>query len=173
MLNEINGLPSHILLVHAVVVLLPIAALLAIIGAVRPAARRRLGIVTPLLAMVAVLLIPLTTNAGEWLQSRVTNTALVRKHVQLGDSLLPWAGALLVLVTGLWLLERRELAGRPVPPALTARWVGPVSGVLTVLVALVALVQVYRVGDSGAKASWDGRYAQSGSVETGAGAGSP
>ena len=46
--DEFNGLPIHILLVHAVVVLVPLAALLTMLSAVWPAARRRIGIITPL-----------------------------------------------------------------------------------------------------------------------------
>jgi hypothetical protein len=34
MLNTINGVPGHVLLVHAVVVLVPLAALLAVLGGV-------------------------------------------------------------------------------------------------------------------------------------------
>ena len=37
MINEVNGLPTHILLVHAVVVLIPLAALLTVLAAVWPA----------------------------------------------------------------------------------------------------------------------------------------
>ena len=55
MLDEFQGLPTHILLVHAVIVLVPIAALLTVLSAVWPAARRRLGIITPLVGLVALI----------------------------------------------------------------------------------------------------------------------
>ncbi|WP_233625292.1 hypothetical protein [Actinoplanes sp. ATCC 53533] len=42
-MGTVNGLPAHILLVHAIVVLLPLAALLLVLTAVWPAARRRLA----------------------------------------------------------------------------------------------------------------------------------
>ena len=84
MLDTINGVPAHVLLVHAVVVLLPLAALLAVLGAVWPAARRRLGVLTPLTALVSVLFIPLTTDAGEWLQEHVPDSELVRRHIRVG-----------------------------------------------------------------------------------------
>ena len=48
---EVNGLPLHVLLVHFIVVGVPLAALLTVLSALWPAARRRLGIITPLVAL--------------------------------------------------------------------------------------------------------------------------
>ena len=49
------GLPAHPLIVHATVVLVPLGALLVLLHAVWPAARRRLGVVTPLVALVGLV----------------------------------------------------------------------------------------------------------------------
>lgn len=161
MLNTVNGVPAHVLLVHAVVVLLPLAALLAVLGAVWPAARRRLGILTPLTALVAVLFIPLTTHAGEWLQEHVPNSELVRRHVRLGDGLLVWAGLLFVLSAALWLADVAPGRGWRLPAAAVSRASRVVGSVLLCAVAVVAVVQVYRIGDSGAKAAWQNRLVSS------------
>ena len=40
-MSTVNGLPAHVLLVHAVVVLVPLTSLLLVLVAVWPAARRR------------------------------------------------------------------------------------------------------------------------------------
>src|SRR5690606_37393735 len=56
----IAGLPLHPLLVHAVVILVPLTALALVLGSLWPAARRRLGIVTPLAAALLVVLVPIT-----------------------------------------------------------------------------------------------------------------
>lgn len=154
MLNTINGIPAHVLLVHAVVVLVPLAALLAVLAVAWPAARRRLGIITPLAALLGLGFIPLATQAGEWLQEHVQNTALVRDHVELGEGLLPWAGLLFVFTAAVWLLENRTAHGRSVPALATAAWVRPAANALIVVVAVMSIVQVYRIGDSGAKAAW-------------------
>jgi hypothetical protein len=98
----INGLPAHVLLVHAVVVFVPLAALLVILSAVWPAARRRLGIITPIVALIAVAVIPPTTNAGEWLIRRVDTDAELHRHAHLADTLLPIAIGLFVLAAFLW-----------------------------------------------------------------------
>ena len=68
---EIAGLPLHPLLVHAVVVLTPLTALALVLGSVWPAARRRLGIVTPLAALLLIVLVPITVAAGEALAAVV------------------------------------------------------------------------------------------------------
>src|SRR5690348_6266660 len=93
----INGLPAHVLLVHAVVVLVPLVAISVIAAAVSSRWRERLGSLPALAAVALVVLTPVTTSAGEWLQQRVPDTAKVRHHAELGDQLLPWVIALLVV----------------------------------------------------------------------------
>lgn len=155
-MTEINGLPAHILLIHLVVIGIPLAALLTVLSAVWPAARRRLGILTPIVALGALVMVPITTNAGEWLQARVyqgfTNPQIVR-HAELGDELLPWAIGLFVLGVLAWGLP--VLAGRPnAAAALGSTGARIAVGVLAVALGVVATVQVYRIGDAGAKAAW-------------------
>lgn len=172
--NEINGLPAHILLVHAVVILVPLAALLGVLGVVWPASRRRLGIATPILALVALLFVPVTSHAGEWLRDHVPDSELVRRHAELGDGLLMPAGVLFLLITALWYLDRigpdRSASDGSTTDGsggvLTGRAARAVVSVALVLVAVFAVVQTYRIGDSGAKAAWNGRVS---STSTGAG----
>jgi len=155
MVNEINGLPAHILLVHAVVILIPLAALLTVLSAVWPAARRRLGIITPLTALVALILVPVATDAGEWLQARLRKTPLINAHVDLGGTMLYFAIGLFVAALLAWavptVLTRRSK--QPAPP-----WVGVVVAVIAVALAGASVVQVVRVGDSGSKAVWTGNF---------------
>jgi len=63
------------LLVHAIVVLAPLTALLEILCAVWPAARRRLVWLVLAFAAVNLALTPLTTDAGEWLLSQCSTAA--------------------------------------------------------------------------------------------------
>lgn len=161
MLDTVNGLPAHVLLLHAVVVLLPIAALMTVVGAAWPAARRRLGVVTPVLAFVVLVLCPITVKAGEWLQNRLdpkrTNAAIV-KHASLGHNLLPWAIGIFVLALAVWLLDRRyTMTLRPAPTSEAALpvWATALVTLLAAAVAIGGTIQLYRVGDSGAHAAWD------------------
>lgn len=179
---KINGLPAHVLLIHAVIVIVPLAAIMLVAGAVWPAARRRLGVRTPSVALVALVLVPVTTNAGNWLRERLPASPSIEKHRALGNTLLPWAAAIFVVASALWLLARRyELTLRPSTPAIegpaeeptghsgTATMTKPVAALqvlpiwATVIVAVLAIgvstggvVQLYRIGDSGAQAVWGG-----------------
>ncbi|GGQ67233.1 DUF2231 domain-containing protein [Kitasatospora griseola] len=147
-MSTIDGLPAHILLVHLVVVVVPLTALALIVCALSPTVARRAGLLLPLLAFVTLVSVPLTTDAGEWLEQKVESTALVREHTELGDGLLPWAAGLFLLAVLVWWFTRR---------ASTRRISGAVrigATVLCAVVAVGAVVDVYRIGDSGAKAAW-------------------
>ncbi|MFN2562265.1 MAG: hypothetical protein ABR571_13345 [Jatrophihabitans sp.] len=116
MLNKIHGLPAHVLLIHAVVILFPLAAGMLVASAVWPAARRKLTWLTPALAFAVLALVPVTTNSGEWLQKRLPDTAAIEKHAHLGHDLLPWAVGIFALAAAVWLLDRRyDLSWRPTP----------------------------------------------------------
>ncbi|CAG6397206.1 hypothetical protein NMG29_17105 [Streptomyces cocklensis] len=169
-LTHIDGLPAHVLFVHAVVVLVPLTALAAVVGAVRPQFARRMGLALPLLGLVTLGLVPVTTHAGEWLESRVGNDPLVRKHTELGDGLLPWAVALFLITLAIWWLGRRLAqsaeTAEGVSSAGAARWTSPTvlrtaAVVLAVAVSAGAVVDVYRIGESGAKAAWHDSYDKS------------
>ncbi|MCK9929274.1 hypothetical protein MXD62_19180 [Frankia sp. Mgl5] len=171
--TEINGLPAHALLVHVVIVLVPVAAVLVGLSSAWPAARRRLGAVTPLVALAALVSVPLTTHAGEWLEERVPADPLVQRHAELGDSLLPWVGGLFVLAAVSWALSRRsassdssEPTSSPSPdPAHVAsspaqRGIVVLVAALSIVAAVGSVVQTYRIGDSGAKAVWHDSFSQ-------------
>jgi len=118
---KINGLPAHVLLIHVVVVFVPLAALMLVAGAVWPAARAKLGFLTPASALVALIFVPITTHAGKWLQDHLpsnighTNPQIVR-HAHLGGELLPWVVGIFVMSVVVWLLGLRyELTWRPRP----------------------------------------------------------
>ncbi|MFD7708350.1 DUF2231 domain-containing protein [Streptomyces sp. NPDC059786] len=164
---EINGLPAHALLVHAVVILLPLACLLLVAGAAWPSWLSRMGLALPVLAFVSALLVPVTTHAGEWLEERVPPDPLVERHATLGDGLLPWAVAVAVVAVLLWVASWRRLlpAGADAegargatsggaPVAVPYVLIRVVAVVVALVVAVGCCVQIYRIGDSGARAVW-------------------
>jgi hypothetical protein len=182
---KINGLPAHVLLIHVVIVLLPLAALMLVASAVWPAARAKLGFLTPAVALVALIFVPITTHAGEWLRDHLQGNAghqdpLIARHAQLGGELLPWAIGIFLVSAGVWLLGRRfELTWRPsttlsepgdgagasgatlAAPTTRRRalpvWVTALVAVVAIGVSVGGTVQLVRIGDSGAKAEWTGR----------------
>jgi hypothetical protein len=161
-MGTINGLPAHILLVHAIVVLLPIAALLLVPTAIWPSARRRLAGPNAILSVLVVALVPVTTSAGEWLEHRVTETALLRDHTELGDTAIWAALPVALLAVAIW-WRQREADG--IATARQRTYLAPESATisriviaLTVVIAGFAVYDTYRIGDSGAKASWTGNF---------------
>jgi uncharacterized membrane protein len=147
MFDLIDGIPVHPLVVHAIVVLLPLATLGTIAIAVRPGWRGPYGPLVVAAALVATVLCPVATSSGEELARRVGNPG---EHAELGDTLVWFALALLITSAALVWLERRhgrsERTGRPM--------ILNVVAVLAIIIGLASVVQVYRVGDSGARAAW-------------------
>lgn len=166
-MSTLNGLPAHILLVHAVVVLLPLSAALLVLTALWPAARRRLAGPNAILAVLVVLLVPLTTSAGEWLESRVPRSELVHQHAELGDTAIFYALPIAVLAALVW-WRQREIGtpGRRTFLAPASQVVTSVVAALAIVVAAAGVYGTYRIGDSGAKAAWTGNYS---SAATGSG----
>ncbi|MCU1673378.1 MAG: hypothetical protein JWN77_1491 [Frankiales bacterium] len=157
--TQINGLPAHVLLVHLVVVLVPVASLLLVAQAWSPVVRRWAGLGGPLLALAALVVVPVTTSAGEWLEQRLPRQPLVQRHAQLGDQLLPYVIAVFVLSVVVHLLGRRSAEARRtlvLPPAAGLARVQLLVAVLATVAAVGSVVQVYRIGDSGARAVWTG-----------------
>lgn len=174
-LTVVNGLPAHVLIVHVVVVLVPLSALAVVVGAIWPSAARRMGIVLPALALLTLASVPLATEAGEWLEEHVDSNALVRRHAELGDGLLPWAAGLFVLAAAIWWTTRRSAAAQAAPgkqrtrsaPSRSALVVRVAAAVLSVGVAAGAVVDVYRIGDSGAKAAWQDGFSKTATGDRG------
>lgn len=172
--DTILGLPAHPLIVHAVVVLVPLAALLVAAAAVSSRFRHWARYATPLVALVGLVMVPLATQSGEGLEHSVPHSALVEQHAELADSLLPlMIGVTIVALVQLWLDRRMVPAagaddgddprrGRSVPRAA-----GVVVAVLALLVSAGTLVQVGRIGHSGAKAVWSDVKVSGGADESG------
>jgi uncharacterized membrane protein len=164
LLDLVNGIPVHPLVVHAAVVLVPLAALGLIAMAASRRFSRSFGWVVATISLAAAAACLAAKESGEALEDRVGEPGF--DHADLGD-IMPAIALGLVLVSGpLWLLDRRAGADAPRKPLRMA-----VAG-LAVIVAAANLVWVYRVGDSGAKSVWTPRVATSAGSAGGGAAGS-
>ncbi len=148
-MSTFSGLPAHPLLVHFVVVLAPLTAILAILCALWPAARRRFVWLVAALAGVTAVLTPITAEAGEWLEHKVTESAALETHEHLGKTMIYFAAALLAAAIALVVAHLRAQRGKPLSGALSA-----VVAVFVVAASLATAVQVFRIGHSGAEATW-------------------
>lgn len=156
-----NGLPIHALIVHFVVVVVPLAALCLVLSACWPAVRRRLGIVTPLVALAALISVPIATQAGEALEEQVPETALSEAHVHIGEDLLPWAIAVFIVAALQWVWFRYFTGSGKFAGRLTSRALRTTITVVLLIAVLVvvagSVIMVIVIGESGARAVWDSR----------------
>ena len=151
---ELNGVPLHPLIVHAVVVLGPLAALTGVAYAVVPRWRWLLRWPLVVLAVVAAVAAILAAQAGEsLLESRPELAPLVEEHEERGELLrLVAFGYAVVAAVAAWALGGVSAlaSGRG---ARETRLQVPVAVVL-VASAVALLVVTYLAGESGARAVW-------------------
>jgi hypothetical protein len=139
-------------LVHLVLAAVPIAALvLVVVAALWAAAGRRLGVITPIIALGALLTVSVRTHAGQRLEARVRITPLIRKHIALGKEVLPWMIGLFVIPLLVAVGAHRFRS--------SARTLGRiVVGVLAVAISVGAVQQGVRTGEAGSRAVWTGNF---------------
>lgn len=150
-MSTIDGLPAHVVLLHLVVSLVPLTAVLLIVCAVWPAARRRLVWLVAILSGIALLATPLTVTAGEWLADtgKFTESPELDAHMTAGGYGLYMALALAAgaaLLAGLHLAVRQ---GGKVRPLLHV-------GITAVVIALAggSMFAIHTIGSTGTKAAW-------------------
>jgi hypothetical protein len=148
MFDTFRGLPVHALVVHAVVVLVPLASVGLIAIAVRPSWRRAYAPVVVILATAGLLLVPVATKSGHKLKEHLNASGVIAKQIQdhqdmaqlvIWPTLAMWLVAVLLLV-----MDRRGSTGRPMT----------VLAVVAVLVSLAAIAQVAIAGELGSTAVW-------------------
>lgn len=154
MFDTIAGLPIHPLVVHAVVVLAPLSALLAVAYAVKPAWRHALRWPTVGLTALTALSAVLATSSGDPLEERVTAgaspavRAMVEQHAEAGDlaatTIYILFGAVLVSVFLLIPARRDKLR----------KGLSGLGVAVCLLAALGVGYGVFNAGHSGAKAAW-------------------
>lgn len=142
-METVFGLPTHPLVVHAAIVLLPLAALGAIIMGFSPRFSVRFGPVVVAIAGVGVIAAGVAKLTGEALAEKI---GVSNDHLEAGDVLPFIAAAFFVLVLALWLLDRNR--GRTVVIQLLAA--------VVIIAALFVTFWVARVGHSGAEMVWSG-----------------
>ena len=95
--ETVLGLPLHPLVVHATVVLVPLTALLVVLTAVSPRLRAWAGPLPLVGAVISTILAPISTSTGETLEHSLGESKLIEEHAELGDMLIWWAVAMLVV----------------------------------------------------------------------------
>jgi hypothetical protein len=159
----VDGIPAHPLVVHAVVVLLPLAAVATLFVVARPLWRRQLGVWVLLLAAAGVFAVPVATRTGEQLKESLGGgSPLVAIHEERAETLLIPALIYLVLLAATVLVGRRVDTAVEGPGAAhastanvgTLQRVTLITGVLAALAGLVVLGLVVWIGHAGSAAVW-------------------
>lgn len=156
MFDTVTGLPVHILVIHAVVVLGPVAGLTAVAYAVRPAWRALLR--WPLTVVVALAAVTafVATESGEALEHRLEGLGVgdavrtaIEEHAERGELARNVAFVLLVVAVAAVVRLLRPGVSTPGGPAVAM----VVAGALVVVGVALVVVTVL-AGHSGSSAVW-------------------
>jgi hypothetical protein len=160
MFERFGDLPLHVLVIHAAVVLLPVAALLAIAFAVVPRWRWLLRWPALLLGLAALVVAYVAKESGEAFLAAIPELEpAVKLHEERGDLLFWYVLVFAVLVVAAFLLLAgpSALASGKGAKATKSRPLELVVSAAIVVVGVLVIYQTIRTGDAGAKAVWDGQ----------------
>lgn len=160
-----SGLPAHPLFVHVPVVLIPTTVVAAVVFAFKRDWLARYGIALAVVSIVAMSSIFLTMQAGAALRAALhlqgQAAQLISEHSQAAHILaivyVAFTAALIVTFAA-----QRISGGMPtglsiVDDLLSPKWMVTGLRMLLVLLSIGAGYMVFRTGDLGAKAVWEGR----------------
>jgi uncharacterized membrane protein len=155
--DQVNGLPVHVLVLHAAVVFVPLLALGAIVYALVARWRPKIGWAVGLLSVIAPLCTLVAKLSGEKLYDRLVaqglkgnGLILLNDHMGYGTRTFWFSLALGVVTLIMVVLTWREPSKLPMIAQIG-------FGVVMVVLAGITSYYIYKTGDSGAHAVW-GQY---------------
>ena len=148
MFDTVFGLPVHALVMHAVVVLVPLAAAGVVAIAVVPGWRARFGVLVLAIATAGLATVPVATRSGGKLEDRLGASGIVARqindHQEMGERVIWPTLAMWLLAVVLVLMDRQRRRGTAVK----------VVAALAVVAALTAATLVTLAGHLGSTAVW-------------------
>jgi len=163
-LDKLFGLPAHPLLVHIPVVLVPMAAIIAVVFTFKPAWLDRFGWALVALSGIGAVGAILAAASGEGLSGlqNKAETAARENHFELGETARTMAvvffGVVTLVVVLRYLARRRAVDGKE--SGGVWRFIASKGGAIGVAVVLVlsasaATYTISKAGHQGAKISWE------------------
>lgn len=157
--DEFVGVPTHPLAVHAPVVLIPIATVVAVVLSVRDDLRRRVGWFMPGAVLVLVVMLFVAKESGEAAKEADNIFGDIAQHEDLANA--TFVLSLVWFVLALAVTIRDRMVGRGRAQAVSADALLPsgdriafVLGVLAAIAAIVTTVWLIRTGHAGAESRW-------------------
>lgn len=154
-LFTIAGLPAHPLVVHAAVVLVPLAAVFHVATGWRPAWRRVYALPAAAVGIAGAVFAWLAKASGEPLEDSVKSAARAvgqrarfGDHPEQGDAAFFWAAVLGIALAGFAVLAFVERK-RPLP-----RWAPLAAWAAAGIIGVVAIATMTVAGHSGAQLVW-------------------
>jgi hypothetical protein len=141
-LDTFRGLPVHVLVVHAVVVLTPLMAVATVLVAWLPRWRAKAAWLVVVGNAGVVVLVKVAQLSGNHLLERIGSSPAIEHHLKLGDQLL-WFALAMLAASVLVALARN--ASAPYPTA---------AAVIAVIASVAAIGWVIRTGEAGSSAVW-------------------
>jgi hypothetical protein len=157
--DQFNGMPMHVLLVHAAVVFVPLLAVLAVVYALVPRFRAKVGWAAALLAVGAPVAALVAMLSGEAFKDRLLDQGMnaqglapITTHQGYGTLTFWFTLALGVVTAAMIFVTRPGERSRSVP-----RIVDLGLSVVVVALAAVSGYYVFKTGDTGAASVWGSR----------------
>jgi hypothetical protein len=155
-MNDISGLPSHPLFVHAAIVLIPLLAVITVALAVKAAWRAKWGVpVTIANFLSLVYLSVLVMESGEHLAEKLKMGKRIHEHEELANMTRLLLAVMFLGLLGLVIVDRLQtkLSAAGTSPTW-AKPVAAVSSVATIIVAVLSVIWMFRTGHEGADVTW-------------------
>ena len=154
-IDSILGLPAHALLVHAAVILVPLAALALAAMCWKPSWRRNYSLPVALLAIAGAVIAFLAKSSGEPLEDAVKDAAREAgaqarfgDHPGQGDTAFIFALVFALAATAVWAADRFGVEWK------LPKWAPTATYGVALLVGALAVTTMFIAGHSGAELVW-------------------
>lgn len=154
MFDQVNGLPVHILVLHAAVIFVPLLALGATVYALVPPWRPKLGWAVALLAVVAPASAFVSKQSGTELYNRLLGQGLSGNGKEILDQHMDYGTLTTWLSIALGVVSLILVALTVRNPRALPRIADLAIAVVVIVLAALTGYYVFQTGDSGATAVW-------------------
>lgn len=158
MFTRIAGLPVHPLFVHLAVVIVPVAAIVAIVYVAMPRLRERLGLASSILSAVAFVSTVVARSAGEAMPPLMglseENPGAVATHADYAMYLLIAVIVMTAGMIGTFLIQDTRVLSKLSFLAGWRSWAVPLGMTITVIGAIASIVTLTLTGHEGASLTW-------------------